>query len=111
MSEALYKEWMEEHAKWAHPGDTKFREIVGYYPYLFSERIRRFVKSTVPDTVTQRRCKTCVLMKGARKYRKSKRMKEKQRGTHEQRLQQRALARTGSGPVRAQFADTPPKRV
>lgn len=35
----LYCEWLEEHAKWAHPGDTKMREIIQYYPHLFSHRL------------------------------------------------------------------------
>mmetsp|Transcript_63864 Transcript_63864/g.133033 ORF Transcript_63864/g.133033 Transcript_63864/m.133033 type:complete len:102 (-) Transcript_63864:1438-1743(-) len=54
------------------------REIVNYYPHLFPARIRQYVRTTVPSVSEERRCRTCVLMKGARKYLKSKRMKVKQ---------------------------------
>jgi len=87
---ALYCEWLEMHARWAHPGDTKMREIVAYYPHLFSAQLRKYVRTTVPETRDERRCRTCALMKGARKYRQSKRVKEKKRTTLE--LRQRHLA-------------------
>ena len=104
MDASLHAEWMEAHAKWSHPGDTKLKEIVGYYPYLFSERLRRYARSMVEETRTERRCKTCVLMKGARKYRHTKRMKEKMEAGREARQQRRAEHRTGKGPKRVHFS-------
>jgi len=110
MDDNLFQEWMEEHGKWGHPGDSKLREIVDYYPHLFSGRMRKYVRSTVRDTTQERRCKTCVLMKGARKYRQSKRMKEKVQANREERQQRRLEHRKGKGPTkRVQFStDTLP---
>jgi len=33
---AIYRQWLDLHARWCHPGDTKMREIVAYYQHLFS---------------------------------------------------------------------------
>mmetsp|Transcript_19204 Transcript_19204/g.39170 ORF Transcript_19204/g.39170 Transcript_19204/m.39170 type:complete len:140 (-) Transcript_19204:1282-1701(-) len=31
---AIYRQWLDLHARWCHPGDTKMREIVAYYQHL-----------------------------------------------------------------------------
>jgi len=61
------------HHSWCHPGSSKMDAIITTYP-------DRFPKDPAYRTAArQHRCPICDFMKGARKYRKSKRMKQKKR--------------------------------
>jgi len=59
------------HEAWAHPGHSKFDSIITHYPDLFPR------DKTYRARARHLRCPVCDLMKGARHYRKSKRMKVK----------------------------------
>mmetsp|Transcript_37957 Transcript_37957/g.77885 ORF Transcript_37957/g.77885 Transcript_37957/m.77885 type:complete len:202 (-) Transcript_37957:863-1468(-) len=61
------------HQSWCHPGHMKYDSIICQYPDLFPR------DPSYRTAARKHRCPVCDLMKGARAYRKSKRMKEKQR--------------------------------
>jgi len=60
------------HQAWCHPAASKYDTIVTTYPELFPK------DPSYRAAARQHRCPVCDLMKGQRKYRKSKRMKGKQ---------------------------------
>eukprot|EP00961_Rhodomonas_salina_P235921 3188412-Rhodomonas_salina.1 len=62
------------HNSWCHPGESKATEIVDQYPDLFPKD-KAYLKAVQEHTGT---CPVCYLMKGAHKYWKSKRQKEKE---------------------------------
>jgi len=59
------------HNSWCHPGTSKTDAIISHYPELFPKDPK------YRAAARQHRCPVCDLMKGTRKYRKSKRMKQK----------------------------------
>mmetsp|Transcript_18485 Transcript_18485/g.37521 ORF Transcript_18485/g.37521 Transcript_18485/m.37521 type:complete len:200 (+) Transcript_18485:493-1092(+) len=59
------------HEAWCHPGTSKTDAIINCYPDLYPKDPR------YRAAVRKHRCPVCDLMKGARTYRKSKRMKTK----------------------------------
>jgi len=59
------------HNAWCHPGASKTDAIIVQYPDLFPKDPK------YRSAARQHRCPVCGLMKGERKYRKSKRMKQK----------------------------------
>jgi len=67
------------HEAWAHPGHSKFDSIITAYPHLFPK------DKNYRASARKLRCPVCDLMKGARHYRKSKRMKIKAQRDHERR--------------------------
>jgi len=63
----------ESHDAWCHPGHSVYDAITQEYPDLFPKDPK------YRAAARQHACPVCTLMKGARAYRKSKRMKEKER--------------------------------
>mmetsp|Transcript_18493 Transcript_18493/g.37553 ORF Transcript_18493/g.37553 Transcript_18493/m.37553 type:complete len:249 (-) Transcript_18493:288-1034(-) len=64
-------EIQSDHEAWCHPGTTKTDAIIATYPDRYPKDPRYRAE------VCKHRCPVCNLMKGARTYRKSKRMKSK----------------------------------
>lgn len=63
----------EAHESWCHPGHSMTDEIIQEYPELFPK------DSKFRAAARQHRCPVCTLMKGARTYRKGKKMKKQRR--------------------------------
>mmetsp|Transcript_29766 Transcript_29766/g.61177 ORF Transcript_29766/g.61177 Transcript_29766/m.61177 type:complete len:167 (+) Transcript_29766:752-1252(+) len=74
------------HEAWAHPGHSKFDSIITTYPELFPKD-KKFRAAA-----RHHRCPVCDLMKGARHYRKSRRMKTKAARDHARKHKQAARA-------------------
>mmetsp|Transcript_17909 Transcript_17909/g.36009 ORF Transcript_17909/g.36009 Transcript_17909/m.36009 type:complete len:481 (+) Transcript_17909:395-1837(+) len=81
------------HEAWCHPGHSKFDSIITQYPHLFPK------DKHFRATARKHRCPVCALMKGARHYRKSKRMKQKIERDHARKhAAQHAAAASASCP-------------
>jgi len=93
------------HNAWGHPGTSKTDQIIATYPELFPK------DPAYRAAARERRCPICDLMKGTRKYRKSKRMKQKQRKCANCVLQSAHLPVNSEATARVCAAHGAPKRV
>jgi len=75
------------HEAWGHPGHSKYDAIITTYPDIFPE------DKKYRAAARQHRCPVCDLMKGARHYRKSKRMKQKLARDHQRKHAPQQAAR------------------